>query len=183
MGLCRREATRVDRLDHDGLVSCGAVAVTCGLHRRPGRVPCAVSGPIPPDLNRAGGIVIVTDLSGEGEHRAVVARGRGPREIHGGWRVRRRRRGWRTRELPCGKGVELPVVRALPEDESLDVEGDASVGLFLGQRRIVARRDVWSAVSFPEPIAVDLDFHVPARSPDRDYLPFVCADRFVALMT
>ena len=72
------------------------------------------------------------------------------------------------------------MVRTLPEYEPLDVEGDAPVGLFLNQRRIVARGDVRAAVALPQPISVDLDFHVPARRPDRDDLSCVRADGLVA---
>src|SRR5207302_10590440 len=72
------------------------------------------------------------------------------------------------------------VVRALPEDEPLHVEGNAAVRLFLAEGLIVARGHVRSAIAFPQPIALNLDFHVPARRPECDDLSRVRAEGLVA---
>src|SRR5438093_11266704 len=130
MRLGRREATGVDRLHDRGLVARRAVAVAGRLRGRPSGVPDAITGPVPADLDRAGGIVVVARLCGECEHRGIVAGVRSPSEIHGRRGIRRRRRRWGTRELPRGERRELPVPCALPEHEALDAEGGAPMRMY-----------------------------------------------------
>src|SRR5437879_10436319 len=79
--------------------------------------------------------------------------------------------------------MEFPVIRPLPEDEPLHVEGNAAVRLFLAEPLIVARGHVWSAVAFPQPIPIDFDFHVPARRPEGDDLSRVRTEGLVARIT
>ena len=69
---------------------------------------------------------------------------------------------------------------ALPEDEALDIERDASVGLLLGQRRVVAKGNPDAAVPLAQPVPIDLDSQVTAGRSDRDHLSPVRADGVVA---
>src|SRR5947208_6557943 len=180
MRLGRREATGVDRLHDRGLVARRAVAVAGRLRGRPSGVPDAITGPVPADLNRAGGIVVVARLSRECEHRGVVAGVRSPSEVHGRRGIRRRRRRWGTRELPCGERMELPVPWALPEHEALDVQGDAPIRLFLEEGLVVATRDVRPTVSLAQPVPIDLDSEVSTRRPDGNDLSAIRAIGLVA---
>src|SRR5438445_8761225 len=76
--------------------------------------------------------------------------------------------------------MRLPMPRALPEDKALDIEGDVPIGLVLAQGRVVAIGDADTTVSFPQPITVNLEFHVAALRPDRDDLSGIRAECLVA---
>src|SRR2546430_14185718 len=76
--------------------------------------------------------------------------------------------------------MHLPMPRALPEDKALDIEGDVPVGLVLAQGGVVAIGDADTTVSFPQPVSVNLEFHVAALRPDRDDLSGIRAECLVA---
>src|SRR2546428_918580 len=76
--------------------------------------------------------------------------------------------------------MPLPMPRPLPEDNALDIEGDAPVGLVLAQGCVVAIGDADTTVPSPYPITVNLEFHVAALRPDRDDLSGIRAECLVA---
>src|SRR5256884_7240800 len=76
--------------------------------------------------------------------------------------------------------MHLPMPRAFPEDKALDIEGDVPIGLVLAQGGVVAIGDADTAVSLPQPISVNLEFHVAALRPDRDDLSGIRAECLVA---
>src|SRR5439155_1149728 len=75
--------------------------------------------------------------------------------------------------------MEFPVVRAFPEDKTLEIEGDAPVGLVLTQGRVIAVRDPDTAIAFPQPVPIDFDSQVATRGADCDDLSGIRAERLV----
>src|SRR5438132_7789565 len=75
--------------------------------------------------------------------------------------------------------MEFPVVRAFPEDKTLEIEGDAPIGLVLAQGRVIAVRDPDTTIAFPQPVPIDFDSQVATRGPDRDDLSAIRADGLV----
>src|SRR5207253_8006835 len=90
----------------------------------------------------------------------------------------RRGCGWRG-QPPTGQRMEFPVVRAFPEDKTLEIEGDAPVGLVLTQGRVIAVRDPDTAIAFPQPVPIDFDSQVATRGADCDDLSGIRAERLV----
>src|SRR5213594_3534818 len=80
-GLARGEAARVDCSHDDRVIARRAEGVCRGLRRGPRGVPRAIAVPVPPDLDRARLVVVVTHLCVEGEHGGRVAGRRSPGEV------------------------------------------------------------------------------------------------------